>query len=223
MRHALSPSLRRLAALVASAAFLGLVDARDGVSFGLSLNPLDMLANANVTVPMFEAGAAQHLDSAARHGRGRGVGLADLGAARLTWAQGRMQAMLNLLLKLLALCLVVALSASLPGSGPGGMSAGVVILLGLAAAALFIAIDHLPQLAALRARWSRLRWNPSGFVSYACAFVLVLNSHGILGRVADQGRQPSAAQLISFLLTLALLVYTELRRPAATPESTGAH
>src|SRR5690606_39865974 len=63
-------------ALPICAAFLGLVDARDGVSFGLSLNPLDMVANANVTVPMFEAGAAQHLDSAARHGRGRGVGLA---------------------------------------------------------------------------------------------------------------------------------------------------
>lgn len=48
-----------LMALVALLAITA-ANAQGGLTFGVSLNPLDMVANANITIPILETGEAQH-------------------------------------------------------------------------------------------------------------------------------------------------------------------
>lgn len=51
--------IRRLMALLALLA-LTTASAQGGLTFGVGINPTDMVANANVTLPMFTTGDAQH-------------------------------------------------------------------------------------------------------------------------------------------------------------------
>lgn len=51
--------LRIVLALMALLAMAG-ANAQGGLTFGAGLNPLDMVANANVTVPLFTTGEAEH-------------------------------------------------------------------------------------------------------------------------------------------------------------------
>lgn len=51
---------RRYVAALLITLFVTIAGAQNGLSFGVSLNPLDLVANANVTVPMFVTGEAQH-------------------------------------------------------------------------------------------------------------------------------------------------------------------
>lgn len=52
--------LRRQVAVLLVSFFVTLASAQTGFSFGISLNPLDLVSNVNVTVPMFVTGEAQH-------------------------------------------------------------------------------------------------------------------------------------------------------------------
>lgn len=40
--------------------FLAVANAQGGLAFGVGLNPVDLVANANVTMPLFVTGQAQH-------------------------------------------------------------------------------------------------------------------------------------------------------------------
>ena len=51
---------RRYVAALLITLFVTIAGAQNGLLFGVSLNPLDLVANANVTVPMFVTGEAQH-------------------------------------------------------------------------------------------------------------------------------------------------------------------
>lgn len=52
--------LRRHGAVLLITLFVTIAGAQSGLSFGVGLNPVDQVANANVTVPMFVTGEAQH-------------------------------------------------------------------------------------------------------------------------------------------------------------------
>lgn len=51
---------RRLMVAILVSLPITVASAQGGLSFGVSLNPLDLVTNANVTVPMFVTGEAQH-------------------------------------------------------------------------------------------------------------------------------------------------------------------
>lgn len=52
--------LRRLVVAVLASVLVTLASAHAGLTFGVSLNPVDVVANASVTLPMFVTGEAQH-------------------------------------------------------------------------------------------------------------------------------------------------------------------
>lgn len=51
---------RRLMVAILISLLITVASAQGGLSFGVSLNPLDLVTNANVSVPMFVTGEAQH-------------------------------------------------------------------------------------------------------------------------------------------------------------------
>jgi len=57
VRTSLAPRAVLALAVVLTTSVAG---ANQGLTFGVSLNPFDLVANANVTVPMFVTGEAQH-------------------------------------------------------------------------------------------------------------------------------------------------------------------
>lgn len=51
--------LRCHVAVILITLFVTIAGAQSGLSFGVGLNPLDLMANANVTVPIFVTGEAR--------------------------------------------------------------------------------------------------------------------------------------------------------------------